>query len=97
MSLILETAHALYFSTYDIAKQDLEGNIGRGHHSFATDTTVLNVRADLASARAYAAVIRQLQVKLSLILSMVYLLLLKAYRSDQTTNASPWGSLPFSL
>ena len=31
-------AHAVYFSTYEVCKQHLGGNVGHGHHPFATCT-----------------------------------------------------------
>jgi len=31
-------AHAVYFSTYEIVKQHLGGNLGQGHHPVATGT-----------------------------------------------------------
>jgi hypothetical protein len=29
-------AHAVYFSTYEVVKQHLGGNMGQGHHPIAT-------------------------------------------------------------
>jgi len=55
-------AHAVYFSTYEVVKQHLGGNLGQGHHPVATGTFLKSPcefelkMSNLATAGACAAI-----------------------------------------